>query len=239
MARSGGRSEWERQQAALRREAERQARERARLAKEYEKALRQQHLESQQRTAEEKTAAVDWQIKILDEVLTSVLPLSPLSFERLKVTPKVAAFDPAALGTAQPVPDWGEYAPTEPGGLSRMFGGAARHERRTAEARARFEEAMSGHSEREAQRQQALTAAKAEHERRATEVRAKAAAHNADIEARMAAFATGERSRLEFPFPPGTYEPDSAVSPGRRTWASTRASPPHSPGSSQRRGRSR
>jgi hypothetical protein len=39
MARSGGRSQWERQMAAQRREAERRAREQARLAKEAEKAV--------------------------------------------------------------------------------------------------------------------------------------------------------------------------------------------------------
>ena len=135
MTRSGGRSEWERQQAAQRREAEQRTREQARLAMELEKQRRQQHLESQQQAAETKAAAVNRQIKVLDEVLTSMLPLSPLSFERLKVARKIPNFAPGPLAIASPMPDWNDYAPIEPGGLSRMFGGAARHERRTAEAR--------------------------------------------------------------------------------------------------------
>ncbi|WP_230203239.1 hypothetical protein [Parafrankia discariae] len=41
----GGRSEWERQHAAARREADRIARERARLAKQQEKEARERHIE--------------------------------------------------------------------------------------------------------------------------------------------------------------------------------------------------
>ena len=89
MSRSGGRSEWERQQAAQRRATEQWAREQARLLKEQEKVLRQQHLESQQQAADAKTAAVDRQIAAIDEVLTRILPLAPLSFDRLKVVPKL------------------------------------------------------------------------------------------------------------------------------------------------------
>ena len=86
VARSDGRSEWERNLAAQRREAERQERERVRLAKEREKARLQQHLESQQRTTEQKTAAVERQVEALDEVLASVLPLPSFSFEHLMVS---------------------------------------------------------------------------------------------------------------------------------------------------------
>ena len=87
MARSGGRSEWERQQAALRREIERQQREEARRAKEREKAQQQQHIEAQQHAAEVKTAAVEQQVKVLDEILTGILWLPPLTFDALKVAP--------------------------------------------------------------------------------------------------------------------------------------------------------
>jgi len=198
MARSGGRSEWERQQAALRREAERQARERARLAKELEKKRQQQHLESQQRTADAKTTAVHQQIDTLDEVLTSILPLPPLSFDQLQITPQVPSFDPGLLGTADPAPDWNAYAPIEPRGLGRMFGGAGRYERQTAAARERFEVAMSDYRGREVQRQRTLATARANHERRAAEIRADATARNAVVEARRAAFATGDAEAVEW-----------------------------------------
>src|ERR1022692_2771707 len=198
MARSSGRSEWERRQAAERREAERQAREHARLAKEREKARREQYLESQQRAAEAKSAAVDLQIKVLGDVLTSILPRSPLSFDGLKVAPKVPSFDPGPLGIAHPAPDWNAYAPIEPTGLSRIFGGAARHERQTAEARTRYEAAMSDYRQREDQRQRALASAKVEYERKVTDARAKAAAQNAVVEARRAAFAAGDAEAVEW-----------------------------------------
>jgi restriction system protein len=198
MARSSGRSEWERRQAAEHREAERQAREHARLAKEREKARREQYLESQQRAAEAKSAAVDLQIKVLGDVLTCILPRSPLSFDGLKVAPKVPSFDPGPLGIAHPAPDWNAYAPTEPTGLSRVFGGTARYERQTAEARTRFEAAMSDYRQRENQRQRELASAKAAHERKVTDARAKAAAQSAVVEARRAVFVAGDAEAVEW-----------------------------------------
>ncbi len=131
-------------------------------------------------------------------MLTSILPVSPLSFERLKVCPKEPSFDPGPLGIAHPVPDWHEYAPIEPRGLSRLFGGAARHDRQTVEARARHEAAMSEYRQQEDQRQRALAAARAEHERTVADGRAKAVAQNADIEARRAAFAAGDAEAVEW-----------------------------------------
>jgi restriction system protein len=198
MARSGSRSEWERRQAAQRRESERLARERARRAKEQEKALREAHIEAQQQATDSKTAAVDRQVKALEDILTSILPLPPLTFERLKVVPKLPSFDPGQLGIVPSPPDWSEYAPPEPGGLGRMFGGAARHERRTAEAQTQFESVMSDYRQREAERQRALAAAKAEYERMAADVHTKAAAQNAAIDSRQAAFETGDAEAVEW-----------------------------------------
>jgi restriction system protein len=198
MSRSGGRSQWERQLAAQRREAERQAREHARQVKEQEKVRKQQHLESQQRAAEAKTAAVERQIKALDDVLTSILPTPPLSFDRLKVSPQTSRFDPGPLGVAPPAPDWNQYAPIEPSGVKRLFGSAARHERRTAEARAQFDAAVVEYQRTEDQRLRALAAAKADHDRQVAEAHAKAAARNAEIDARRAAFAAGDAEAVEW-----------------------------------------
>jgi restriction system protein len=198
MARSGGRSEWERQQAALRREIERQQREEARRAKEQEKAQQQQHIEAQQHAAEVKTAAVEQQVKVLDEILTGILSLPPLTFDALKVTSVPPRFDPGPLDVAEPAPDWNDYAAPEPGALSRLFGGAAKHERQTAEAQARFETAMAVYREREANRGRALSEAKAGYERMVADVRAKAAADNAALEARRTAFAAGDPEAVEW-----------------------------------------
>ena len=97
MARSGGRSQWEREIAAQRREAERQTREQARLAKERERAAQQRHIESQQRTAELRTSEVEQQARILDKVLTSVLRLPALTFDSLKADTRAPGLRARAL----------------------------------------------------------------------------------------------------------------------------------------------
>jgi restriction system protein len=57
---------------------------------------------------------------------------------------------------------------------------------------------MSDYRQREAERQRALAAAKAEYERMAADIRTKAAAQNATIDARRAAFETGDTQAVEW-----------------------------------------
>ena len=194
MSRSGNLAEWERRLAAQHREDERLTRERTRREKEQEKVRQQEHLESQQRSADEQAAAVQEQIKGLDEVLTSVLPLPPMSFDRLMVTPRTPPFDPGPLGEALPDPDWHDFAPAPPRGLRRFLGGlgGARYKRQVAQARDRFEVAVAEHRQHESQRQQALAVAKAKYHGKVTEERARAAARNAHIARRQSAFAAGD-----------------------------------------------
>jgi hypothetical protein len=99
---------------------------------------------------------VQVQIKSLEEVLTSVLPLPPMSFDRLMATPQTPAFDPGPLGVAAPGPDWSAFAPAKPGGLLRFLGRTARFKRQAAQARDRFEAATAEHREHESRRQLAL-----------------------------------------------------------------------------------
>jgi restriction system protein len=198
MARSGGRSEWERQMAAQRREAERQVREQARLAKEQEKVRQERHFQSQRRVVEVKTAEVEQRVKVLDEVLTSILPLPVMTFDSLKVAPVLPPFDPGPLGVAGPAPAWEDFAPPEPGGLSRVFGGGARYERQKAEARIQFDAAMAMYHQQEHLRQRSLSSARAAHERTLADIRAKAAAENAEVEAHRVAFAAGVPDAVEW-----------------------------------------
>jgi restriction system protein len=102
------------------------------------------------------------------------------------------------LGVAPPAPDWNQYAPIEPGGLKRLFGGGGRHERRTAQARAQFDAAVVQYQRGEDQRVRAFAAAKAEHDRKVAEAHATAAARNAEIDARRAAFATGDAEAVDW-----------------------------------------
>ena len=198
MARSGGRSQWEREMAARRREAGRQEREQARLAKEREKDRQQRQADLQLRTAELRTSEVEEQVKVLDQVLISVLPLPSFTFDTVKVTPELPSFDPGPLRAAEPAPGWNDYAPPEPSGLSRVFGGAARHERLTVEARVSFDAAVAEHRHREAQRQRALLAARATYERKIEDIRVEAAAQNTAVDARRAAFAAGDPEAVEW-----------------------------------------
>jgi restriction system protein len=156
-----------------------------------------EHPDSGLKAAAEKTAAVERQIRSLDDMLTSVLPLAPLTFEALMVSPSPPRFDPDA-STPGPGPTWDNYAPVRPGVLRLLLGAGAQYRRELAAARTRFEAAQSEHRNQESQRRQALAAAKAQHDRRVTEDRAKAAKHNADLAARQSAFAAGEPEAVEW-----------------------------------------
>ncbi len=202
MPRSGSLSDWERRLAAQHREEQKLARERRQQEKEKDKARQQEHLESQQRAAEEQTAAVQEQLDGLDEVLTSVLALPPVSFDRLMVTPRTPPFDPGPLGVAVPGPDWSDFAPARPGGLRRLLGpftgGAARHKRQTEQAQSRFEAAAAEHRKQESQRQRALAAAKAKYHGKVTEERARVAARNAYVAERQSACGAGDAEAVEW-----------------------------------------
>jgi restriction system protein len=198
MSPGGSQSEWQRRQAAQRREDERRKREQANQAKEEERRRKQEHLAFQQRKAEEKTAAVEGQVRVLEGLLADSLSRLPLTFQQLKMSLNIAGFDPGPLGIPRPEPKWTDHAPVEPRGLSRVFGGAARYERETLQAQGRFEAAKLQHREEEAQGRQAQAAARAAYEREVADAQAKVAARNAAIEAHQAAFAQGDPEAVEW-----------------------------------------
>lgn len=51
------------------------------------------------------------EVQALSDVLTSILPVPPLSFDQLKIVPRIPAFDPGPLGIVPSAPDWSQYAP--------------------------------------------------------------------------------------------------------------------------------
>ena len=223
MARSGSLAAWEQRLAAQRRDEDRLARERRQRERDSERVRQQEHLASRQREAEEQTAAVEERVKALGEVLASILPLRPLTFERLLATPRVPEFDPGPLGSALPAPDWDDFAPVAAAGLGRFLGAGARQARLATEARARFEAAQAEQQHQEAERRRALAVAKAKYDRKVTEERAKAAARNAYVASRQSAFAAGDPQAVQWfvgcvlrvsPYPDGfpreyqvTYDP--------------------------------
>jgi restriction system protein len=151
------------------------------------------------KTAADKTAAVERQIRSLDEMLTSALPVAPLTFEALVVSQSPPRFEPATVSPGHgPEPAWDSYAPVRPSVLRLLLGAAGQYRRELAAARTRFEVAQAEHRRQESQQRQAITAAKAQHDRRVTEERAKAARHNADLAARQKAFAVGQPEAVEW-----------------------------------------
>ncbi len=198
MVRSGSLAALEQRLADQRREDDRLARERRLRAGEQERLRQQEHRESQQQEADGKTAAVQERMKALDEVLTSVLPLRPLSFDRLMAVPRTPEFDPGPLGDPVPAPDWNDYAPVQPAGLGRFLAVAVRHARQMTEARARFEVAEAEHRMQTAERRQALATAKARYDRKVTEERARAVARNAYVTSRQSAFAAGDAEAVQW-----------------------------------------
>src|SRR5256885_743035 len=158
-----GRSDWERQLAAQQREAERQARDAVRQAKEQQKAQQSAHVAQQQRLAETKTAAVVEEVKLLDQVLVGVLNQPPITFDDLKARPRIPPFQPGKLGTPLPAPNWQDYAPVEPRGVDRWFGGMNKYRQDVETARARFAAATVAFQRDEAERARALGAGPARH----------------------------------------------------------------------------
>ena len=199
MARSGSLAAWEQRLAAQRREDDRQARQKKQAERDAERIRQQDHLASRQQEAEDKTAEVQARMKALGEVLTSVLPARPLTFERLLAAPKTPEFDPGPLAAARPGPEWKDYAPVQATGLGRLLGGGGRQARQAAEeARTRFDAAVAEHQRQEAGRRRELAAAKATYDRKVTEERAKTAARNAYVTHRQAAFAVRDPEAVQW-----------------------------------------
>jgi restriction system protein len=196
MARSTSLSEFELRLAAQRREDDRRDREQRKQDREKEQARQQAHLESRQAEADTMSAAVQEQVKILAEVLTSVLPRPALTFERLMAAPKMAPFDPGELGEVIAAPDWSEFAPVPPQGLSRFL--RARYDRQLTQAQDRFAAAEAEHRRRESQRRRALAVAKAKYDRKVTQERARAVRRNAYVADRQSAFAAGDPGAVEW-----------------------------------------
>jgi restriction system protein len=197
MARSGSLAAWEQRLATQRREEDRLARERRLREKDQERVRQQEHLAARQQAAEEQTAEVEERMQALGEVLTSVLPLRPLTFERLLAAPREPAFDPGPLGSALPAPDWDDFAPVPAAGLGRLLGASTR-QARVMEAQARFETARAEHRRQEAERRRALAVAKAKYDRKVTEERANTAARNSYVTSRQSAFAAGHPEAVEW-----------------------------------------
>lgn len=190
MYQGGSRPERDWWQDAQRQEEERRREEKARRAEE--------HLTVQRRKAADMTAEVDRQIRILDGLLTDSLSASPLTFRQLKITVQLPRFEPGQLGIASPEPEFSQFAPRRPSGMSRLVGGKARYEHEMRQAERSFAASRTFRRHEEENRRQALAAARARYERDVTEAQARFTPHNIDIDARQAALASGDPGTVEW-----------------------------------------
>ncbi|MEV4496377.1 restriction endonuclease [Micromonospora arborensis] len=194
----GGRSDQARQLAAERREADRLVREAARQSREQQKARQAEHVAKQERLAETRTAALTEEINLLEKILVNALNRPTLSFAGLKAKFEPPPFQPGTLATPPAEPTWQQYAPVEPRGIGRLFGGMSQYHRTLAQARRSFETATVDFQRAEGERLRKLAVAQAEHHRKVEEARAGANLYNNNLDARRQGFVLGEAEAVEW-----------------------------------------
>lgn len=99
-----------------------------------------------------------------------------------------------SLAAGNPPPDWADFAPVDPKGLARIFGGNSRHAREVAEAQVRFDIAVKAHAQAEAARQRALAKAKAAYDLQVAADQKRVA----DVRGRQSAFISGDPEAVEW-----------------------------------------
>jgi restriction system protein len=191
-------SEWERWQRQQAREAERQQRANAAAAKAAERAQREQHIAARKCDADERTGQVQARARQLETLLTAGLHRSSrISVTSLKRQPSPPDFDPGALASASEQPAWEQYAPPQPGAMSRLFGGKTRYEQQVADARTAHQLAVQAWRAGEAERQRRLDAARRDHEARVRQHLAEVEERNRRVDQLAKSFQERDRQAVE------------------------------------------
>jgi restriction system protein len=160
----GGRSEWERMQRAIAREQERERREAERARVAAEKEQKQQYRAAREAEIANKNTRLERRVAQLDAILVNGLHRSA-RIDLLAEVPKpdVAALDLGPLSTPVIPPPWEAFAPTPPGALSRLIGGAARYDRAVADARIQHQRAVQEAEQHESARRHQVDSMRREH----------------------------------------------------------------------------
>jgi restriction system protein len=194
----GGSSDWQRQQAALAKEAERQRRVEEQTRKAAEKEVQRQHLEARKRHVDTRNQQLAGRIAELESALRHGLSrpsaIHPDSFLRRA---NISPLDLGALATPIPVPNWAAFQPGQPGVVSRMFGGAARHEQRLAQARAAYDNAVRAQIAAETERQRRVTAARRDHAELVRQEEARIRSYNDKVVAWSRSFRDRQQGAVE------------------------------------------
>lgn len=185
MARAGHGSRGGRPTAAqIAREAQRAraAAERQRVAKEKER--KRQQAERRAREAERKTTDLQRRVDELSEVLVNGLDRqAALKWSAFRKTAVIPPLDLGDLATPIREPQWNNYAPPEPGLLSQVFGGQARHERKLSAAKARFESDTAKRRAEELERQRRVVEARKQHADHVQQAEREVQEHNHRVDA--------------------------------------------------------
>ncbi|MFI7001920.1 restriction endonuclease [Nocardia sp. NPDC050175] len=174
-------------QEALRRERaierDRKQAERAQAA--YEKQLRLEYTQTRKAGVEALNRNLAQWIEQVTSILVEGVHYSPwIDLDADRTTPALPPLDLGQYAHPCPAPQW--TAPSEPGRLSRMFGGEDKYLARVEEERARFDAAIMEHARQEQHRQEQVARLTAAHADEIARIEQRAAERNAVVDARAA-----------------------------------------------------
>ena len=175
--------ELQREQARAIREAAKAERGRQREAAVDERERKQLYVEDRQAEAAAMTEDVRARLAVLGGLLRAGLRDRPVvTFDDLRQTATYPAFDAGPLGRPVPPPTWEHFAPQEPSGLGKLFGGAARFAEKADSARVDYARAVERHAAAEAERRQQLAGQRAAYDAGAAAFAAAVAEQNFGVD---------------------------------------------------------
>lgn len=177
----------------LRREAERAMKAAQRTAAIDERERKRLYVEARVAEVAADNSDLATRLDELDNLLTATLDVDDhIDLRQLRKSAQHPPFNPGTLGTPLPSPDWQRFQPPAPTGLSKLFGGQAKHQQQFAAAQQAFAQVQAQHAAAEADRQRRLTAAHQRYQQKCAKVEAEIRAHNTEVDQFAAAFAASE-----------------------------------------------
>jgi restriction system protein len=151
-----------------------------------EKARHRRYLEHREEEVRELNAHLDQTVSTLSQILTERIRAKdwPLNFDSVKDPAALPPFDTKGADKAALAPALEDFMPTPPRLLQRLFNEGRRHYEEKAElARVAFKKASKKHATAELARKLRLVQARKDYAASCEAIEAKAAIHNAEIDA--------------------------------------------------------
>jgi restriction system protein len=144
---------------------------------------RQLYVEARRAEAAAMAADVRARLAELEGLLQAGVRDRPaVAFASLRRAGTFPVFDAGRLADPLPAPVWEHFAPEEPSGRGRLFGGAARHEQQLDAARADYAQAVERYTAAEAERREQLAARRAAYDADAATFARAVTGHNAGVD---------------------------------------------------------